>query len=77
MIEKKQQTGMYDAARSRVRHAESVEELNEVMRGVDITSNILLCGPFEDGIDPEAELKLLKTVLNRTRKLIKEGKIHR
>jgi hypothetical protein len=76
VIANKQQAGMYDTERSRVRHAGSVKELDEIVRGIRIR-NIPLFGPFEDGINPLPELQLLKTILSQTRKLVNEGRIHR
>jgi hypothetical protein len=67
---------MYDEERSRVRHAGSVEELRQIMAGIQIR-NVPFLGPFEDGIDPEPELTLLKTINNRLRRLVDVGKIHR
>ena len=76
MKRKRQQTGMYDKERSRIREVGSLEELREVTRIVRIRS-VPLLGAFGDGINLESELKLLKALLNQTRKLINEGRVHR
>jgi hypothetical protein len=60
---------MYDKERSRIRGAGSLEELDELLQ-IDMRN-------IRFGINLEPELKLLRTVVNRARKLRKEGKIHR
>ena len=69
MKRKRQQTGMYDKERSRIREAGSLEELDEQLQ-IDMRN-------IRFGINLEPELKLLRTMVNRARKLRKEGKIHR
>jgi hypothetical protein len=59
---------MYDEERSRIREAGSLTELRDFVRNMHIR-NVPLLGPFEDGIDPEPELKLLRAILNQTRML--------
>jgi len=67
---------MYEEERSRVRHAESLQELGEITDGIQIR-NLPLFGPFENGINPLPELKLLKAINNRLRRLINQRKKHR
>jgi len=65
----------------KIRSAQSIEELHEVVKGIKWKhGNALLLGGMEDDINPGellSKLRLLQTINRRLGELINAGRIHR
>ena len=65
----------------KIRGAQSIEELHEVMQGIKWKhGNALLLGGMEDDINPGellSELRLLQAINKRLGELLNTGRIHR